>query len=116
MATIDPHVLSLLGFSIQGDLGPLTTYTNKNGKQVWFPRASPLNPPSAQQQQMRDFFRLCASAWASMTQEQRNVWKRIADNGHARITGYNLFTWYQRTQDGATIRTIARQAGETSPV
>ena len=113
---IQRSIIKLMGFSSQGDLGPLTTYTSSRGQLVVFPRSSPLNPPSFQQQQMREFFSLCAQAWQSMTEDSRNVWNSIADGARCRVTGYNLWIYYQRRQDAATIRTLARQAGVASPV
>lgn len=116
MATIPTRIFSFLGTTIQGDLGGLTTYVNKRGKQVWFPRASPLNPPSAEQQQMRSWLSLCAQTWRAMSQEQRDGWNSISAGARLRFTGYNLFVWYQRTRDATSVRILARQAGTTSPV
>lgn len=106
-----PKLLSFLGFSATGDLGPLTAYTSKQHKQVWFPKTNPLNPPSAMQHKMRNFFRLVAMSWRALSATQRQAWQQAADAAGLRVTGYNLFLWYQRTRDAATIATIERQTG-----
>lgn len=115
MAHVPAGLIRVFGFRHQGDLGPLTTYTSDRGALVVFPRSSPLNPPSAQQLQMRQLFALTAATWRNLTQEQRNAWNELSRRTRLRVTGYNLFTWYQRTQDRETIATIARQAGIPSP-
>ena len=43
--TPEDIMLSFLGFGATGDLGPLTVYTNKRGKLVWFLKAPPTCPP-----------------------------------------------------------------------
>jgi hypothetical protein len=116
MAHVPRDYIRLFGFTHQGDLGPLTTYTSYKGALVIFPRSSPLNPPSPQQNQMRNFFRLVAQSWRELPQEKRDAWQRLATDGGLRITAYNLYTWYQRTQDAAQIATIARQARCACPV
>lgn len=109
--TPEPKFLTLLGFNATGDLGPLTAYTSIRHKAVWFPKTNPLNPPSIMQTKMRNFFRLVATQWRALTPAQRNAWSTAARSGGLRVTGYNLFTWYQRTHDAATIETIERQTG-----
>lgn len=110
---MQPHdrILSFLGWGATGDLGPLTGYTNKRGKLVWFLKAPPTCPPAPWQISQRNTFRLIAMAWKGMTEPARHQWHLAETRGHLNITGYNLFTWWSITQDHATIRTIEHQTG-----
>lgn len=113
MQVPSPKLLTLIGLQPTGDLGPLTAYTSARAKPVWFAKTNPLSPPSIMQTRMRNFFRLSAFAWRSLSQPQRQAWSRAAITARLRITGYNLFVWYQRTADAAPIRTIERLSGES---
>jgi len=107
------NTLSLLGLNPTGDLGALTAYTSRRGKAVWFPKTNPLNPPSAMQQKMRNLYRLYAAAWRALSPTDRDAWSKAARQAALRITGYNLWIWYQRFRDTPTIRTIERTSGES---
>lgn len=107
------NTLSLLGFNPTGDLGPLTAYTSQRSKAVWFPKTNPLSPPSPMQQKMRNLYRLYAAAWRALSPTERNAWSTAARQAALRITGFNLWVWYQRFQDTPTIRTIERISGIT---
>lgn len=115
MKTGTDKMLCLLGFRIQGDLGPITCYTNKRNQVVWFLKAPPREPPTADQTYMRDKFREIAIAWKALTDEQRQIWLSTQALAHLRITGYDLFTYWVITSDDSTIQTIARQSGLTLP-
>ena len=109
------RLLKWVGLSAQGDLGPLTTYVNHNGKLVVFPRAPPLNPPSQQQETIRAFFQTTATAWHALTESKRQNWLAAARKAKLRIGGYNLFLWYLWSADRATIETISEQTGVEIP-
>lgn len=109
MLTPTNKILSLLGWRPTGDLGPLTGYTSRRGKIVWFLKAPPTCPPSDWQISQRNKFRLVAMAWKALTEVQRDQWKTAEQLGHLNITGYNLFTYWCLTRDDDTIRTIQRQ-------
>jgi len=110
---IDKHhkVLKLIGFSPTGDLGPLTGYTTKRGKAVWFLKAPPKIPPTGWQTVQRNAFRMNAFAWKALPPEQRANWMDAAHLARLTITGFNLFTWYHLRPDPAVIRTIERISG-----
>jgi len=103
---------NLLGLNFQGDLGPLTTYTSKKGRRVWFLKTTPSGPSSDWQKIQRDKFRALALAWMNLTQEQRQAWHTAAKRASLRITGYNLWAYLQLTGDRAAIETVERQTGE----
>ena len=102
-----------LGMYITGDIGPLTFYTSQRAKLVVFPRAPPLNPPSATQETIRELFRTYAASWRALTNAQRQQWLTIARKANLAITGYNLFFWFCRSRDEAELRTLERQTGIT---
>lgn len=102
-------ILSILGFRPTGDLGPLTAYTSKRGKVVWFLKAPPTTPPSEWQIHCRNTFRLIAYAWSHLRPEDRQQWSLAEHRGHLSITGYNLFVYWNITNDHAAIRAIQRQ-------
>lgn len=111
MLTPTSKILSILGWNPTGDLGPLTGYTTKRGKIVWFLKAPPTSPPSQWQLHQRNTFRLIAMAWRGLAQADRDQWHLAEVRGHLNITGYNLFVWYWVHKDIETIRTIQRQTG-----
>jgi len=104
-------VLKLCGFSPTGDFGPLTGYTSKRGKAVWYLKAPPKTPPTGWQRIQRWRFRFAARAWKSLTSSQRADWLAAATKARLNITGYNLFVWYQLLPDRAVIRTVEHQSG-----
>lgn len=105
--------LCFLGLSPTGDLGPLTGYTSKRGKAVWFLKAPPTTPGTRWQVHQRNVFRLTAQLWRSLTADQRADWEKAAKGAHLNITGHNLFVWFQHSKDRRTLYTIERQSGVT---
>ena len=110
-----PKHFTYLGLKIQGDLGPFTCYTNKRGLVVWFLKAPPQEPPSWIQTHERNMWRYVGWAWAALTRPQRDQWEQTARRARLRITGYNLFTYFQITDDEAVMKTVEHQTGLTLP-
>lgn len=104
-------LFTLLGLQPTGDLGPLTGYTSKRGKPVWFLKAPPTKPPTGWQIHQRNLFRLCARHWSRMLPQDRKAWLDAARLAHLNITGYNLFVYYHLTKDRAAIATVEQQSG-----
>jgi len=104
------NTLTFIGFGPTGDLGPLTGYTSKRGKAVWYLKAPPKTPATGWQQRQRNQFKITALLWNGLTEAARQDWLTAARRAHLNITGYNLFVWYQYTQDHAVIHTIEQQA------
>ncbi|MEE9602715.1 MAG: hypothetical protein V3V75_05375 [Thermoguttaceae bacterium] len=106
-------VLKIAGLRPTGDFGPLTGYTSKRGKAVWYLKAPPKTPPTGWQRQQRWRFRFAAHNWRALTPAARANWLTAARNARLNITGYNLFVWFQIRPDRAVIRTIEQQTGIT---
>lgn len=111
MKLIPPSLLQFLGWNTQGDLGPWTFYTSKRNALVWYLRAPPTKPPSPLQAAARAAFAAAALAWAAQTDQTRADWERASLAAHLRITGLNLWMYWQLTADDAAIRTIEHQTG-----
>jgi len=105
--------LNLLGLRPTGDFGPLTGYTSKRGKPVWFLKAPPTSPPTGWQTHQRNVFRQIARTWKAMPEADRQAWLSAAKAAALNITGYNLFVWYQITKNRTAIATVERQSGIT---
>jgi len=108
----------LIAFTLQGDIGGLTTYTSKRGKHVAFPLAPPRVPESARQANQRERFKSAATKWAALTPAQRLIWLRAARLTNLSISGWNLFLATLLRQDTSYALTISRATGlqlETEP-
>ncbi len=104
----DTQLLRFLGMNTQGDLGPWTFYTGRRQQLIFFVKAPPLEPPSQMQITRRNAFRLNAYVWRSLTQSAREDWERASKLAHLKITGLNLFTFWNLTKDDAAIQTVER--------
>ena len=109
MLTTDRRLLQYIGLRPTGDLGPLTAYTSKRGKVVWFLKSPPHGPPSVHQLRQRNTFRLVAKTWSQMTAGEREQWSLAERRAYLDITGYNLFVWYNTVGDDQIIKTIERK-------
>lgn len=102
----------LLGWNVQGDVGPVTYYTSSRNKIVAFDKAPPLSPPSVTQEHFRNLFRMAGRAWQALRADQREWWRRVALNAATLCTGFGLFIWFQRTRDRDQLASLARAANE----
>ena len=108
MATFANNLVPWLGLNAQGDLGGFTFYQSSRGPRIWYPKAPPLTPPTASQRNLRNRFRLAAYNWRALPPARRADWLRAAGLAELRITGYNLFVYWQLKRDNDAIRTIER--------
>jgi len=105
--------VSVMGYNVQGDVGPMTLYTTRRGRVVVFDKSPPLTPASYAQLVNRNKWRLIAIAWRSLTPQQRADWELATRSPRLTLTGYNLWVWYNTVGDNATLATIERQSGVT---
>ena len=111
MAQTTPEHAWLLGFRPTGDLGGHTCYTSRRNNTVWFTKSPPLEPPSYHQLVFRNRFRQYAQAWQDLTEQDRQNWEATVQSAGLRLTGYNLFIWYQTYRSPAHLRTLETQTG-----
>jgi hypothetical protein len=113
VALADSNLLHWLGFSTQGDLGPLTFYTSRRRILVFYNKAPPLNPPSTRQIMLYNRWRAAAAVWRRKTPQDRAQWLLAGKRLAAPITGYNLWVYWFTRRRTSDIRTIERQTQTT---
>lgn len=110
MKAFPPTLLAHLGFIVQGDVGPYTTYTRPGRKTVTFLQAPPKKPPSLRQLHQRNKYGLAALLWWNLTAQARAAWLRAANAASLRITGWNLWVAVHSGADPARARAAFRRA------
>lgn len=115
MKTGTNKLLTLIGLKIQGDLGPITCYTSKRNRVVWYLKAPPKDPPSWQQVDQRNLFQMIGWAWQALGAINQTVWNAAAAAANLRISGFNLFSYLYVTGDESVIETIEHQTGLSLP-
>ncbi len=106
---VPEDLFHLMGMYVTGDWGPLTFYTSRRGKVVWFPKSPPLSPPSPWQTSQRNTFRLAALWWSTLTSAERTDYELASKRASLCMTGYNLFVHFKTTNDDAAQKTLERQ-------
>jgi hypothetical protein len=106
-------LLSLMGFVIYGDLGPLTMYKSKRGKIVFFTKTWPDRPPSYYQLLDRARFSVAAFNWNNLPAADKAQWNLAARRASLCCTGYNLYVYCWTAPDTSTLVTLARQTRTT---
>ncbi len=112
MAKVNQTLLQVACFKIQGDFGPLSTYTNRRGK-VFFPKIWLSDPTSPDQQSHRDRIRSAAKMWQLLCPCMRYRWEAATKKPRLHLNGYNLWCYWFLTGDSDKIHTIERQSGRT---
>ena len=111
MAATPQQIGIALGLSARGDLGPFTTYTNKNRKIVIFLKAWLKHTASPRQILHRQKLKLGNKAWNKLTREQRAAYQLTVDRLSLRMTGNNLWQHCWLTNDWPALATLVRQTG-----
>jgi len=106
MRIFGPNLFRVLGTIVSGDLGPLTFYTSKRHRLVWFPKAPPDKPPTVWQTYRRNIWRAGADSWRSLPQQERDNWKEATRRARLTITHYNLYLWWFTHDADASIRVL----------
>lgn len=110
MAHQPPHeLLSVLGFLVWGDIGPLTLYKDKKGRLVAFSKTWPKKPPSPDQLVLRNAIRAAAAAWQALSPAKRTQWEIATQRASLCMHGYNLFVHHQLVKDDEAIQAVQRQ-------
>jgi len=107
--------LFALGFSAQGDFGPVTCYRDRRRRLILYLRAPPTKPPSYLQARQRAFFRYASREWSALPSAKKTQWQLAAKRASLRITAFNLWLRWRLTGNDAEIATLARFTGAQIP-
>lgn len=116
MALSHINLAPILGLQVQGDLGPITMYTQyKAGRRsiVAFPKIWLSDPTTLKQLNHRNRLRNAATAWRALTPATRLNWKLAARKLSLRTNGYATWVTWHMMRDRDFITTIERQSGLT---
>ena len=109
-------ILQSICFKCQGDVGPLTSYTNKRGI-VMFLKAWLRDPASPKQINHRNRIRACARNWKAASIETRRAYEQATKKLSLYVNGYNLWVCASMNLTGrSVIPTLERQTGLTLPL
>ena len=107
--------LSLLGTWVQGDLGPLTIYTNRFGKKVAYEKAPPTRPPTERQRTQRTRFSTAQRNWSILSLEEKSQLELACTRASLCLTGQNLYIIVALKNHQTAYRTLERQTKTTLP-
>lgn len=116
MAQVGVGILQGICFKCQGDVGPMTSYTNKRGI-VMFLKAWLRDPVSPKQVAHRNRYRACAKNWKETTEEVRKQYEKVTKRLSLYINGYNLWVCLAMNLEArSSHNTLQRQSGITFPL
>lgn len=109
-------ILQSICFKAQGDVGPLTCYTNKR-QIVMFLKAWLRDPASLKQIAHRNRIRAVARNWKAEPSWVRHNYERATKQLSLYLNGYNLYMSASMNDDAAdAIATLERQTGLVLPL
>ena len=101
---------SFFGLRISGDVGGLTAYTDRYGRNVFYKAAVPQKPPSALQILQRDRFRKAMRSWAKLTVAERTDYRTACDDLSFCMLGHNLWILLCLRHDDELWETLCQQS------
>jgi len=104
------YPIDLLGFTVSGDIGGLTAYTDRFGKKVFYPKAPPDKPPSPMQAKLRAAFKSAQAEFMGLSPQAKIDWEVLISRSGLCMTGQNLFIHTAMIKDFDVLETIERQA------
>jgi hypothetical protein len=119
MALAHINLAPVLGLQVQGDLGPVTMYTQfKAGRRsiVAFAKIWLSDPTTLKQLNHRNRIRAAAADWQLLNNEERRIWQLAARNLGLRTNGYSTWVWWHMLRDRSSLNTIMRQSGIQLPL
>lgn len=110
--TIPPHYM---GLRVSGDLGPVTIYTDRKNRKIFYPIAPPKEPPTQRQLWQRQRFKLAVTYWKQLPPEAKANLEDATRKLGLCLTGQNLFVscWIRSAPD--QYAAVERQSGITLP-
>lgn len=106
---------NLLGIWVSGDLGGLTIYTDRFGRKTAFPKAPPEKPPTQNQIDQRERFRVAQAAWSSLTTVEKQNLEDVVLKVSLCMTGQNLYMSAKMMDSTGLWKTLQQQTGITLP-
>jgi len=83
-----PHVIAL---QVNGDLGPLTFYQDRFGREVSYPKAPPKVPRTAGQLNQQNRWTLAMQAWKALPVVDRELYQYYALAAGIPMIGQNVW-------------------------
>ena len=108
MAQLDP---SMLGLLVTGDIGDVTIYTDRKGRKIAFPKAPPLEPPTAIQLWQWQRWRTAIDAWRALPPADKLAYSAAARRTKGLVTGPSLWLYLSMRRDHGEWSTICRVTG-----
>jgi hypothetical protein len=106
---------SLVGLQVAGDVGPVTVYTDRFFRKIWFPRSPPKEPPSAIQIWQRDRWRSAIAAYNALTIPEKANLAACCRKLSLQVTGPSLWLWLSFRSSPSQKQTLERQSGLLLP-
>lgn len=103
--------MSWMALQVQGDIGPLTCYTDSVGRLIAFLKAPPRVPETLNQKRNRDKFVAAGLAWRGLTSADRQCWRLACSKANLACTHFNLWVACWIRNDWSFARTISAQTG-----
>lgn len=107
---------SILGFRASGDVAGYTVYTDREHRNIAFPRHPPQVPRSVLQARQRAKFAYAQQCWRDAPTIVQEAYERASIALSLMMTGRNLWTSMAFRQDEALRQTLERQSGESLPM
>ncbi len=107
------YPIDLLGFTVSGDIGGLTAYTDRFGKKVFYPKSPPKEPPTAMQVVVRTAFKNAQAEYSAKPPSVKYDWECLANRANLCMTGQNLYIHTAMVHDFDCLDTLMRQTGVT---
>ena len=106
---------NLIGTWVSGDVGGLTIYTDRFGRKVAFAKAPPDKPPTQNQIDQRERFRLAQASWSALSDAEKKSLEDVVKATSLCLTGQNLWI-HGRLKDGQRLfDTLTSQTGISLP-
>jgi hypothetical protein len=99
--------ISCLGFNVSGDVAGLTIYTNRKGKKVFYEAAPPRTPPSVWVQAWRRNFKFGMIMWRSLSEQERENYRRVCDLASLCMLGHNLWLHAYLSRDHHVLEALS---------
>lgn len=102
-----------LGFTVSGDVGPFTVYTDRFGKKVFYPKAPPDSPATDLQLAVRGRFIIAQAKYMELSPADKALWEQLVQRSNLCLTGQNLYIHVAMMHTFAMLDTLMQQTGIT---